>query len=145
MFTTVGIATVVMQTGGIRLLLDWIASKKRILMVSLYLCVASLLLLAAQHTIGGFIGVLFVYTVIGSPHIPLLSALLTERTRQEDQGGILGLMQSVTAFGQILGPLMAGIISQLHVAYIFVVAACMFLGSALLSHRLKPAGEKIDL
>lgn len=56
---------------------------------------------------------------------PIISAILSERTRSEDQGYILGINQSYISMGQIVGPLTAGYISRISETHIFVWAAVL--------------------
>ena len=60
---------------------------------------------------------------------PVITGLLSERTKAEDQGGILGINQSIVSFGQIVGPLIAGTIATTSVNAVFPVAAAIMVAA----------------
>jgi MFS family permease len=63
------------------------------------------------------------YGVVSAFRDPMIAALLSERTKKEDQGGIMGINQAYIALGQILGPLTAGLVSIYSVRAVFLLAA----------------------
>jgi MFS family permease len=75
-------------------------------------------------------------------------ALVSTSTPKEKTGYALGLMQSATAGGTVLGPALGGLLAD-HIGYreiFFIVAACCFLGGLLVIFLVKetftPATDK---
>lgn len=130
LFTAFGVANVLMQAVGIRFLIKKY-SNSFLLIVSLLggVIIVSLLGFATTSTL--FIIGILLYMWI-PPAAPFLSALLSAATSEDEQGSIMGLSQSYLSLGQIVGPLLAGIVSILYIPGIFWLAAsCWLIGTIL--------------
>ena len=72
--------------------------------------------------------VLAVWMAIGSGILnPSKSALLSRSIPDDRQGEILGLNQSLSSLGRVLGPLMAGALFELNTTIPFVTGAGILL------------------
>lgn len=146
MFTAVGLVSVIMQGIGVRILLSRITSKSKLLIGSLGLVAVLQLMFALTGTLVPFTVLMLVYVAMFAPVVPVITAIISERTLAEDQGGILGLNQSYTSLGQIIGPLFAGFAITKDVRMVFVLAG-VFMALALVSSLklLTPVKYKVDL
>ncbi len=147
MFTAVGIINILTQVVGLRYLLHKFKNTVQVISVLLFLSTISLLALFFVHTINSFLIVLFAFAVFSSPIGAIITGLLSERTKDEDQGGILGLNQSYNSLGQIIGPLLAGAIAaRIATNNIFLASAGVFVATLLVSvMSQKKATHKLDL
>ncbi len=146
LFAMLGIVTIIMQAGGIKILLKLFKSKKLLLSVALIVSSLALIGVADTHTVMTFAVVLLFHMIASAPHNPLLMGLLSERSRAEDQGGILGINQAYLSLGQIVGPLIAGMVAGQSVSLIFVLAGAVYGFGALASVGLyMPVRKKADL
>lgn len=68
---------------------------------------------------------------------PSLSSLLSRQTADSDQGGVLGLGQSMSALARILGPLVGLRLNDVNVVWPYWVAAAVMAFSVLLTLLLK--------
>lgn len=146
LFATFGLISVVMQAFGIRIILNKFKNKSRILLISLVAASLSILPLYFVHSFAPFFMVVLIYGIASSPIGTILSGLVSERSEAEDQGGILGINQSITSFGQIVGPLVGGAIAVYSPNLVFMVAG-IIMGTTLLFSKklLAPVRTKIDL
>jgi multidrug resistance protein len=134
-FAAFGLVSVIMQAGGVRLILNAVPSKKKIISISLFASAAMIMAMTFQTTLPPFMVLILAYTVAFASIFPVLTALLSERTKAEDQGGMLGISQSYLSLGQIIGPLLAGAVAtNFGVPLVFVLAAVLS-ALALLASR----------
>ena len=146
MFAVFGLISIVMQSIGIKIILDKFTDKTKVLVGSLVVTVLSMLPLYFVHSFTPFFVLILIFGVVNSPVVPVVTALISERTRAEDQGGILGINQSITSLGQIVGPLIAGAIAAISVNLVFLAAAGIMIISLISTKWLfAPAGKKVDL
>lgn len=124
-FTMAGFMSVVMQVAGIKLLIQKFSSKSSIIKYSFLGSFFALLTLGLGLSFYGFLFVLFIYIIFHAVITPIVSAILSERTNKEDQGLILGINQSYISLGQIIGPLTAGLVSEISIIGIFIWAAVL--------------------
>jgi len=66
------------------------------------------ILLPAQSTLPGFILVVGLISASIGTHNPSVLSLVSKNTHRDQQGGILGINQSFSSLGRIIGPLWAG-------------------------------------
>lgn len=146
-FTLYGLINLLMQAVGIRFLMKVVPSKKRLITLSLWSSAVALILMSFPRTPAVFIPVSMLFGIAGGPLFALISGLVSERTTAEDQGAILGVNQSYISLGQVVGPLVAGLVaSSISVPAVFVVSGLMFVGTALLGQRMyEPVKEKADI
>lgn len=76
--------------------------------VSLALVGAGLLMIPATHSVPAMLAANAVLAVGMGFNNPTLLALISKYTAAEDQGGIMGLSQSLGSLGRIVGPIWAG-------------------------------------
>lgn len=145
LFTEFGIVSILMQGFGIKIILEKIKDKRRALLVFLALSGISIFAVSFVHTYFLFAFAMLVFGLVSSPTGALITALLSERTKIEDQGGILGLNQSYASLAQIVGPLAAGLIVKASTSYVFVFAAILFLISLYPIQHIAHHVEKTDL
>ncbi len=146
LFTAFGLVSMLMQMGGIKYLLQILKSKKVALSLTLVVAAVAMWLVSGTTTVLLF-GILLVpFMIASAPHYPMLSALISERSRAEDQGGILGINQAVMSLGQIAGPLVAGQVITRSVPLAFVIAGGLYAVAALLTIPMyRPVKHKADL
>lgn len=114
----------------------------------------------------GFLGLLLAYDLaslvaltalmgLGSALLgPAISALVSKRTVPEQQGTIMGVLNSYHSLGRILGPLLGGVVFDvLGHQYPYVMAGVLFLlvwlgSGALLGPKIKTpieAGRRVEI
>ncbi len=131
-FTGLGLVTLLMQAFGIGFLLQRFGSKRRVLLVTMLLAAFFNLVTVLAPTPLTFAIVTLFYAASFAPQNVMLTGLLSERTQDEDQGGVLGIQQSYVSLGQIVGPVIAGAVAQVYSGGVFVVAAAAFVGAWVL-------------
>lgn len=144
-YTMAGFMSVVMQMFGIKYLLQKFKSKEKIIKFTFVGSFISLIFLSMGLNFLQFIFVLFVYMIFHAVITPLISAILSERTNNEDQGYILGINQSYISLGQIIGPLAAGLVSRISVTSIFMFAAILMYGGFLFIQFSKSKVRKVNV
>ena len=145
-FSCFGLLSMLVQVVGIGVVQKQVKSKRLILTTSYFL--SAITIGAAYFTTRPetFFAVMMGFAVVGAFRDPMVLALLSERTKSEDQGGIMGINQSYVAVGQILGPLAAGAVSTFSVQSVFLFAGGL-LALATLGTRWLYVGKhaKLDL
>ena len=74
---------------------------------------------------------------------PSLNSLLSRAASDEVQGGTLGVGQSMSALGRVVGPAVSGLLFEAHMALPFLVGAGLLLLSFLFSLRLKDPTDQL--
>jgi MFS family permease len=92
---------------------------------------------ADRETTSGLYGVLPLAVVGFSATNPSLQSLLSRRTSADQQGGILGLGQSMSALARILGPVLGLSLSDSSILRPYQVGAGLMLASVLLTLILR--------
>src|SRR5579859_2618129 len=146
MFGVVGVVNILSQVVGVPLLLKIFRSKNVIATVFLAAAGIALFFLSLQTTIVSFIIALIIFIAVISPVPPLLTGLISERTKGEDQGIVLGINQSYTSLAQIIGPLLAGLVAATSsLSTIFVLSAGFLFAGVVASRWLyKPVHQKFN-
>jgi len=147
LFALIGLVSILVQAVGLRWMLRLVPSQIRLLRISFVMSIVTLVILSFQASIPLFIGWVLLYPISNGPQMALISALISQNTKDEDQGGILGINQSYMSLGQAIGPLMAALsLGFFAVPVTFWVAAVVFGGSWLFiySHS-KDMSVKVDL
>jgi MFS transporter, DHA1 family, tetracycline resistance protein len=143
LFSAFGLTNVLMQGFGVRLLLKKFST--RVLTIwSLILGVFFVSLLSLALSPIWFVLFIGLYMFV-PPSAPFISALISNSAKSEDQGGILGLSQSYTSLGQIIGPLMAGIVVMFSSPAVFLLSSGVWLLGAYLVTKIPQKNSKIDL
>jgi DHA1 family multidrug resistance protein-like MFS transporter len=147
MVTAIGLINIFTQAVGLRWLVKRFKNSAAVVTVSLLASAITMVLMATTRSIPPFLLVLFGFALFSSPINALTTGLLSERTKKEDQGGILGINQSYTSLGQVIGPLLAGFIAaKTVIGNIFFLAAAFFGVAVIMGILLfrKPK-HKLDL
>ncbi|MFC1649492.1 MFS transporter [Patescibacteria group bacterium] len=145
LFTVYGIMNIIMQGFGIRLILNKAKSHLSVLKASILFSIFAILLVAIPVGYWYFFLTMMVFGVVSSPQGPVIVGMISNRTRAEDQGGIMGINQSYTSIAQIVGPLAAGVVVGLSPSYVFVMVAIFFAISLIPASKIKPSNKKLDL
>lgn len=142
-FTAFGVANIIMQGFGVRLLLKKFSSRQ-LLKWSLVLGVLFVGLMGFAIYPFWFLLLLGMYMFI-PPSAPFISAMISNATKDEDQGGILGLSQSYTSLGQIIGPVVAGLATSFYTPAAFWMTAAIWLVGIYLVNNVPDKARKVDL
>ncbi len=126
LFTALGLVTLLMQAFGIGALLRWFETKRTVLLVSAALAAVFNLITITIPNVWFFATFTLLYAASYAPQNVMLTGILSQRTEDEDQGGILGLQQSYISLGQIAGPLIAGVVAQWYSGGAFIASALVF-------------------
>jgi multidrug resistance protein len=144
--SAIGVISIVMQMVGLPILLKRIPHKKWIISASFGLCAVAMTGLALMGALPFFFASLFLLAIVMAPITPVLTALISERTKAEDQGIILGINASYTSIGQIIGPLLAAVASTRSLGLTFWVAmAVMVLGAVASVGLYKKPAKLVDV
>ena len=143
LFTLFGLANIVMQGFGIKYLLQ-IFSSKMLLKWSLLLGALFVGLLGFALAPIPFLLFMGVYMFI-PPATPFLSGMISNSTKDEDQGGILGLSQAYTSLGQIIGPILAGLATSFYVPAAFWFASMSWLVGLYMMRHIPDKSAKVNL
>jgi len=128
-FAYIGVVAVVMQ-GGLIGPLTRRFGETRLLVVGLALQAVTFVFLPYVGTLGAMLAVLAPMSVGSGLVQPSISSLLSRMAKREDQGGTLGIGESASAMGRIIGP-EAGTFTYSHVSFGFpYVAGGVLMGVA---------------
>ncbi|HET9595381.1 MAG TPA: MFS transporter [Anaeromyxobacteraceae bacterium] len=128
-FAYIGVLAVIMQ-GALIGPLTRRFGEVRLLFVGLALQAVTFAILPFTGTLGGMLAVLAPISVGTGLVNPSLAALLSRMSKREDQGGTLGIGESASALGRILGPESATYTYD-HVSFAFpYVAGGVLMGVA---------------
>lgn len=144
-FSLYGLIGIIMQSVGIGFLLKRTSTKRHILQGSLLLSTVAMVLLFLQRNFMFFTLSNIVYAFVSAPLFVLAAGMISERTHKEDQGATLGLNQSYMSLGQIIGPLMAGLASNVSIPSVFGLAGVFYLISWATSLMLKARTKQVDI
>lgn len=146
MFASIGLVSILMQAIGLRWLLKQIPSQTKLLKLSLLASGLMCGVLFFSDSVWYFVIMTLIYVAVFSPQNIVLTGLLSQQTKAEDQGGMMGIQQAYLSLGQIIGPVVAGLITAWSVNAVFVVAAVLF-GISLLASRtvVDPRKASVDI
>jgi DHA1 family tetracycline resistance protein-like MFS transporter len=125
LLVVVGVTAIVVQGGLVRPLVRRFG-EKRLLVAGALLQASALAAFPALGWTGSFPALLAggALLAVGAGFVnPSLSALLSLTSSDDDQGGTLGLGQSTSALGRVLGPAAAGLLFEVGVGIPFWVGA----------------------
>ncbi len=144
MYGIVGISAAIVQGGLIRIVSKYLKETK-IIAIGSFLMMAGLALLPYG---GSFLGlaVIVIIMSIGTGFLqPTLLSLISEVTSDKEQGTVLGLNQSFSAFARVLGPLWGGFAFEfLGYQFPFLTGAFFTLFILLLALFYLPKAIKTD-
>lgn len=146
LFSLLGLIGVLMQVKGIGILLKVFKQKRKILGGASLLAGIVLTLMTFQQSLVLFVILTACFSLTFAPVFIMSAGLVSERTRAEDQGGMLGIRQSYMSLGQIMGPLLAGLITVVSVPAVFLFSGMVLVVSFLIANYcLKPIRQKADI
>lgn len=134
-FTGIGIVGIITQA-----LIFPKLSKKiniRILyLVSLILVAVIFFILSFSKSFVFFVTTLMLMALFNSFVNPLSQTFLSKSADDKSQGSIQGIGSTFTSLGQILGPILGGLVSGFSLKYAFVGSSIFVLISAFISYKL---------
>jgi DHA1 family tetracycline resistance protein-like MFS transporter len=130
-FTLIGIVMVLVQGGMIGRLAPKIGEAVLARIGTVVLAFA-LAFVPFAPTLAGSLALLAVLAVGQGFASPMLATLLSKSAGKDDQGGTLGLGQSLGAAARAVGPLLAGLLYDRHEAAPYFAAAALALVASLL-------------
>lgn len=145
LFASFGLVTIIMQSVGVPFIFRRIKDKRQIVIWALLLSALTMIPTAVSVRFVPFFISITLYAIVSSPIIAALTTLISEKTHKEDQGGILGINQSLISVGQILGPLTAGVVTTFSTPLVFVLTASLFVVTAARSRRIVRSSTTLDL
>lgn len=141
----VGITATIIQ-GGLIGRLARLFGERRLLMVGTWLIGFCFLLIPFIGMSGVFALMLVISATMAvgtSITNPSLSSLLSQAALPEEQGGTLGMGQSLGALGRVIGPAMSGSLFQIYQGLPFWIGAGLMFACSLIAitlrARVKPA------
>lgn len=144
-FTLFGLLNVAVQGFGIKWLLTRYRRKKRLVQNLLLLSALFMLTVSMSQGYWFFVISMLIYGLFSSPVGAILTSLISENTNNEDQGGVLGVNQSMMSIGQIVGPLLAALVVAHNVRFSFVLTSLLLFVSFYLCRKLPTRAAKLDL
>lgn len=132
LFTLSGVINVLIQGGGIKLFLKLFHSQERLILYAYGFTALALFSLTFASTLPLFIGAMLFYMLPNSIATPLLSGLISEKSPSDSQGTILGINQSYASLGQIVGPIIAGLVANYYIPGIFTMSSVLMVIAFLL-------------
>lgn len=135
-----GAGAVLLQGGGAGAAARALGERMTLL-IGLALFAAGFAGLAVSHEVSTMAASLIALTIGIGLATPALNSLIAAQAEEHERGAIMGLSQSASAFGRVVGPLGAGaLFDQLGAAAPFVAAAMLIL-AALFVALGEPARE----
>jgi predicted MFS family arabinose efflux permease len=143
-FAMIGVISVVMQAVVLGKLLKWF-DKSRLLLISITLsAIACFFFWTNPNTFWFVLSTVF-YSAGVAPQMPVIAGLMSERTRAEDQGGMLGINAAYMSLGQIVGPILAGLVAYYSISLVFMLSGLIFVGSVFFMRFSGPVRKLADI
>ncbi len=138
-----GIGSVILQGGGAGAISRQIG-ERAMLIVGLCLFTAGFAGMAVTHTVPVLVASLAVLVVGIGLCTPALNALIAAQAAENERGAVMGISQSVSALGRVIGPMSAGAIFDTfgHGAPFAMGAALML--CALFVASSEPAARQVS-
>jgi multidrug resistance protein len=138
LFTVIGGINIFSQAIGIRILLNKVKSKALIVTVALLVTAAFTSLLFFANNFPIFLVLSIFYALASAPLLPVVTGLLSEHTKGEDQGVVLGINQSYMSLGQVIGPVLAGLVAtEFSIRSVFILSAGLLVVAFIYGQRLR--------
>jgi DHA1 family multidrug resistance protein-like MFS transporter len=113
--------------------------EKKAFIVSLFVAAASYLCLFFVRSIEFYILIALFSSAANSFFLPLIQTILSKEADEKSQGSILGLNASYVSIGNILGPIIAGILSTAFLPLPFLIGSFLILVCFILAFGIKTA------
>ncbi len=141
-FTYIGVLITIVQ-GGLVGPMTRRFGEKRLLVAGGIMQAAGLAALPFAGSLGGLLAAT-APLAIGSGFVnPAISALISRSARAEDQGGTLGIGQSASALGRIVGPVSGTFSFHLRPAYPYLGSAAVMALAALVGTTIAAAAARV--
>lgn len=138
LFVYIGVLAVLVQGGLIRPLVRRFG-ERRLLIAGLSMQAVTFLALPFAGSITGMLVVLAPMSLGSGLTQPTLSAILSKLAKKEDQGGTMGLGESASALGRIIGPISGTATYALAVAFPYVTGGILMAIAAVVATTLRAA------
>jgi MFS family permease len=142
LFVYIGVLAVLVQGGLVRPLARRFGERK-LLVAGLGLQAASFAALPYAGSVAGLLVVLAPMSLGSGLTQPTLSALLSKLAKKEDQGGTMGMGESASALGRIIGPVSGTSSYALAAALPYLAGGLLMAAAAAVASNLRP-GPGVD-
>ncbi len=126
LFTLFGVIGLVMQSLFVQRISSWLGIK-RAFSGAFLIASFSLLLAFMSHSLFLFTISLALFAVANALVQPLTNTILSQETDAKSQGSIMGINASYMSIGQIVGPIIGGVVATIAIAYPFLAGAAVIL------------------
>jgi predicted MFS family arabinose efflux permease len=140
LFVYIGLLAVLVQGGLVRPLARRFGERK-LLIAGLAMQAVTIAALPYAGSITGLLVVLAPMSLGSGLTQPALSALLSKLARKEDQGGTMGLGESASALGRIIGPIFGTASYAMSMAFPYVAGGVLMVAAAVVATRLRPGPD----
>ena len=141
MVTSTGIISVIIQLFAV----DWVVRRfgeAGVLTIFLGVAVLGFLLSIIAPSYIMFFGVTMIIFLATSILRPVLTTLISKLAGQE-QGFAMGMNNAYMSIGNVLGPLLAGLLYDVHIVYPFILGLIVLLLTMVVSVRWKGSRKGI--
>lgn len=137
LFAFIGIIGAAVQGGLIRQLVKFFDERKILIAGNFIMAVGLGTLPFSHHNLPIFLTSLFLMGLGNGLNQPITLSLISKFTDRDEQGGILGINQSLSSFARFLGPSWGGFVYQeIGFSAPFLTGGVFMLGGTILSFRL---------
>lgn len=137
MLLVVGVAAAVVQGGLIGRLVARFGERTLVIAGTALMAVGLLLTpLTAAMPYASILGIALILAVGSGITNPSMSALLSQAVPADEQGAVLGVGQSLSALGRVLGPAIAGVLFEMHIGLPFLTAGVLVATCTLAALRI---------
>ncbi len=138
-FAYVGVVTVIVQGALIGRLVKRVG-EEHLVTIGTGLMVTGLMLMAFASNLAVLLGAVGLLAIGGGMTQPSISSLISKNAKPEEQGGTLGLAQSLSSLARVTGPIYGGLsFDRIGVQYPFFIGGVIMAVAAILSAPLLPA------
>lgn len=119
--------------------------EKKAFSIALSISALSYLLIFFTTSINVFLAIIVLSGLANSFINPLIQTLLSKETDEKSQGSIQGINASYISLGNILGPIIAGVLATAYLPLPFLISAFVILVCFVLSFGVKQSAHKEHL
>ena len=136
-----GLLGIIMQGGVVGRMVKWIG-ERRVVRIGFISAFLGYIALGFTHSIGQLLLVTTFSSIGGAGLRPALTSLVTQQAGRREQGVIIGLTQSLMSIGQIVAPLISGLLIENNLLTFWGVWAGLLAGTALIFDRSDDAAPQ---
>jgi DHA1 family multidrug resistance protein-like MFS transporter len=144
LFTLFGVIGLVTQLFILQRAVRYFGEKKAF-SIALSISALSYLLIFFTTSINVFLAIIVLSGLANSFINPLIQTLLSKETDEKSQGSIQGINASYISLGNILGPIIAGVLATVYLPLPFLISAFVILVCFVLSFGVKQSASKEHL